>query len=248
MSISYRSPESDHRRLLTLRQVSTIAAADAAAGREYIRPTVVADIDAMLAQLEKAVEALNDALAARKTAVAAKDSAIQFLEWAVRDGWESMKRRARRQELGTAVLAFYGLPESGDVPAGTAQRDWLQYALGVLDGDPEAAAAGYAPLKDPDVAEIQALYATAQTAYDAVPLTDREYDLKQEAVAVLRQPVDDLLARAVRDIRYNAADAGATKESERRIMRSYGFTFRNDDSAPEEVVDETLADPIEGEG
>lgn len=242
MSISYEAPRNDARRLQTLNQVITVAAQDAAAGRVYIRADVLAEAQRLQPLMTAALDGLSGALAGRMQKVNAKDEAFRYLEWGVRDAWESIKRRARRQNLGTAVLAYYGLPASGEVPGGTSQPDLLQYSQEVLDGDGEAVAAGFAPLKDPDALELQALRDAAQAAYDALPMADRGYDLAQTAVSDLRAPLDETLADVVRDMRYNLSIAKMDKEDERRVMRSYGFIFTTEAATPEETVNETLAD------
>ena len=172
--------------------------------------------------------------------MAEKDAAIQLMEWHVRDAWAGLKRRVRRQGLKTAVLVYYGLPESGELPNSARQQDWLSYAQEAIAGDDEAAAAGFERLREPNQAEIEAAYTAANTLYLAVPAADLAYDMAQKAVADLRPQVDEVLADVVRDMRYNLAIAKMDKESERRIMRGYGFDFITRTSTPEEAVDEML--------
>ncbi|MCP4427219.1 MAG: hypothetical protein GY803_22250, partial [Chloroflexi bacterium] len=215
---------------------------DTLEGRAYIRPEVIAAATTLQGELQTALDALSDKLAARMRAVAAKDKAIQQLEWHLRDAWEILKRRIRRQELEPAVIVYYGLSESGEVPGTTSQQVWLGYAQDVLSGDDEAFAAGFERLREPNQAEIQAAYDAANAAYNAVPMADRAHDLAQEAVSDLRPKADKTLADVVRDMRYHLSVSGLNKESERRMMRSYGFMFTSDTATPEETVDETLAD------
>ncbi|MCB8922549.1 MAG: hypothetical protein H6662_13265 [Ardenticatenaceae bacterium] len=243
MSISYEAPRSDARRLQTLAQVITIAAQDALEGRAYIRPDVLAAATTLQEQMEKALDALSDKLAARMQAVSAKDQAIQQLEWHIRDAWESTRRRIRRQGLAASLIVYYGLNESGESPTGVSQSAWLSYGQDVLAGDNEAFTAGFERLREPNQAEIQTAYDAAQKAYNGVPMADRAYDLAQAAVATLRPQADETLADVVRDMRYNLSVAHLDKESERRVMRSYGFTFSSDTATPEETVTETLEEP-----
>ena len=243
MATSYRAPQGDARRLETLTQLITVAEQDTLAGRVYVSAEVLNAATAIHTQFEAANGVLSDKLSARMQLVADKDAAIAQLERYVRDAWAGIKRRVVRLGLKTAVLVYYGLPESGELPQGVTQRNWLTHAATIIEGDDEAAAAGFERLREPTQAEIQAVYATARAAFDAVPMADREYDIAQEAIATLRPKVDEALADVVRDIRYHAGRAKMEKESERRIMRSYGFSYVSRNPTAEETVDETLETP-----
>ena len=251
MSTKYDAPENDLRRLQTLERILSVHAQDEAAGKPLVRTAVISEAAALQPQFKAAYDNLNNTLSARARAVLAKDEAFMSLEWGVRDAWESIKRRVRRQKLGVDVLIFYGLPESGDVPKSMPYAEWLPRCAVVMEGDADAVAAGYAPLGDPTVAELQTLYAAGKAAYDALPMADRAYDEAQTAVAALRDQVDAVLAKVVKDMRYNLSVINEMdKESERRVMRGYGFTYINVNSTAEEAVTETLADPpaADGEG
>jgi hypothetical protein len=239
----YQAPRGDERRLETLNQLISVAGQDKAAGRVYVDDDIIASATAVQVDFDAKMNALSDKLAARMQRVADKDEAILQLERFVRDGWAGLKRRVVRQGLKTAVLVYYGLPENGEVPKGLPQRRWLTNGKTVLDGDDEAAAAGFERLREPNQAEIQAAYDSAKAAFEAVPMADRNYDIAQESVAALRGTVDELLADAVRDIRYRTGRAKMDKESERRVMRSYGFTYISRNPTPEEAVEETLDEP-----
>lgn len=243
MAINYNEPTSDLRRMQTLERILSVHAQDAAAGKEFVRTAVIAEATAIQPQFEAALDSLSNTLAGRSKAVLDKDEAFKLLEWGVRDAWEGMKRRVRRQGLGANVLHYYGLPESGEVPKGMPYAEWLPHCKTVMDGDAEAVADGYAPLGDPTLAELQTLYAAAKAAYDAIPMADRAYDDAQAAVAALRTQVDVVLAKVVRDMRYNlGVVAELDKESERRIIRGYGFNYVTVGNTAEEAVEETLAD------
>ncbi len=247
-STVYQAPRGDERRLETLTQLITVAEQDTLAGRVYVSADLLVTATAVRTEFEAASGQLSDKLSARMQVVVDKDKAITRLERFVRDGWAGMKRRIVRQELKTAVLVYYGLPESGELPTGVTQRNWLTKASTLIEGDDEAAAAGFERLREPTQAEIQAVYTIARAAFDAVPMADREYDIAQEAVAALRPKVDEALADVVRDIRYHAGRAKMEKESERRIMRSYGFSYITRNPTAEETVDETLETPLVVDG
>ena len=222
----------------------SVHAQDALAGKEFVRTAVIAETTTIAPQFKNALDELNNTLAARSKAVLTKDEAFKLLEWGVRDAWESIKRRERRQSLGASVFHFYGLPESGEVPKSMPYAEWLSRCAVVMEGDADAVAAGYAPLGDPTVAELQTLYAAAKVTYDALPMTDRAYDDAQSAVAALRGQVDAILAKVVKDMRYNlGVVAEMDKESERRVMRGYGFSYISVGNTAAEAVEETLADP-----
>ena len=93
--------------------------------------------------------------------------------------------------------------------------------------------AGYEPMTNPDVAEIQALLDAAQKQADDVPPADRHLDEQQEALAKLRPMVDEAISEVMAALRYVLRKL--PPPSQRRIMRSYGATFTY---RPDEPVDE----------
>lgn len=246
MAVEFQSPQGDERRLETVEQVISVAEQDGLAGRVYVSAEVLATITAVRDQFAPKMNLVSEKLATRMQRVAQKDETIALLERFSRDAWEGIKRRVVRQGLPPAILSHYGLPESGEVPGALPQRNWLTKSKTIIEGDDEAFAAGFERLREPNQAEIQAAYDAANVAFKAVPMADREYDIAQEDVATLRGQVDEALAEVVRDIRYHAGRAKKDKESERRVMRSYGFTYITRNPTVEETVEETL-DGDEGE-
>ena len=111
------------------------------------------------------------------------------------------------------MLVYYGLSEGGDLPNSGSQQDWLGRAAEIISGDNEAAAAGFERLREPTQAEIQVAYTAVNTLYMSVPAADLAYDL---------------------------ASAKMDNESERRIMRGYGFTFVTRNNSAEDTVEESL--------
>lgn len=63
------------------------------------------------------------------------------------------------------------------------------------------------------------------------------------AVAALRGQVDAILAKVVKDMRYNlGVIAELDKESERRVMRGYGFSYISVGGTAAETLDDPPAD------
>ncbi len=240
MAIQLQTPRGDERRLETLDQLISVAEQDALAGRVYVSAEVLATATAVRDQFAAKMNLLSETLATRMQRVAEKDEAIALLERFSRDAWEGLKRRRVRQGLPPAVLTYYGLSESGEVPGALPQRSWLTKSQTIIEGDDEAFAAGYERLREPNQAEIQTVRDAADAAFKAVPMADRTHDIAQEDVAALREQVDDILAEVVRDIRYHAGREKKDKESERRVMRSFGFTYITRNPTAEETVVETL--------
>ena len=241
MSTIYKAPESDTRRLRTLKQTIAVAAQDALDGYTYVHPDVIVAATAVYAEFDTKIAVVSEKLSARIQLIEQKDAAIQLLEWNVRDAWEVTKRRVRRRGESDGVLVYYGLATDGIVPGSAPQQTWLDYGKTIINGDDEAAAAGFERLLCPNVAEVQAAFTAAESLFETVPSADRAYDMAQDAVGDLRPQVDEVLADVVRDMRYNISRAKMDKESERRIMRGYGFEFITRTSTPEEAVDEVLA-------
>lgn len=241
MSTIYEAPRNDSRRARTLKQTIAVATQDALDGYTYVQPDVITAATAIYADFDAKMDLVSEKLSARIQLIEQKDAAIQLLEWNVRDAWEVLKRRKRRRGESDGVLTYYGLATDGIVPGSAPQQGWLDYGKVIINGDDEAAAGGFERLLCPNQAEIQTAYTAAETLFEKVPSADRAYDMAQKAVADLRSQVDDILADVVRDIRYNISRAKMDKESERRVMRGYGFEFVTRTSTPEEAVDEVLA-------
>lgn len=92
-------------------------------------------------------------------------------------------------------------------------------------------------MENPSAAELKAVVDEAQTEAQDVTVADREFDQAQEALGKLRPQADELINEIMAELRFRLRKRDAA--SQRRIMRTYGATYRYLKGEPveEEVVE-----------
>lgn len=189
-------------------------------GDNYVSPETVQKIITFLTVwLEKLLQ-LNKYLSEREKEIREKNDALDFLDMIMRDVWEVVKRRVRRQKLPAEVLTYYGLPLSGIVPKIGKEKDLLATAANMIKGDEEAIAAGYEAMINPSAAELQVALDAAKKELSEVAPADRNYDKAEEAVADLRPEADSLIEDVIDELKLKLRKRDAA--SQRRIISSYG--------------------------
>lgn len=208
-------------------------------GDNYVSPETVQKVKTFLvAWLERLLQ-LNAFLSTREKEIREKNEAMDFLDMIMRDIWEVVKRRVRRQKLPAEVLTYYGLPLSGIVPNVGKEQDLLATAANMIKGDEKAVAAGYEAMINPSVAELKVALEAAKKELSEVAPADRNYDKAEEAVANLRPEADELIADVVDELKFNLRKRDAA--SQRRIISSYGIQIKY--ATGEEPADDD--EPIE---
>jgi hypothetical protein len=219
----YDAPRSDADRLLFLKTALDMGRKDEDAGLNYVSKETLDSAEAFIVRFEPAYLNLNAMLAQRIKETSEKTSALTELQTWVRDFWEVGKRRVYRLKLPTAVLAYYGLAQDGNVPKSAGEASWLDFAAQIVQGDADAVAAGYPAMINPSADEVADWLATAQAEAGQVGGTDRRYDQAQEDIAALRPEADTLIQDIVEQLRFSLRKKD--EPSQRRIMRSYGARF-----------------------
>jgi hypothetical protein len=204
-------------------------------GENYVSASTVQAITTFLISwLEKLLQ-VSQFLSAREKEIREKNVAMGFLDLVMRDVWEVQKRRVKRLRLPAEVLTFYQLPLSGLVPNIGKDKDLLAMAANIIKGDAEAVLAGYDPILNPSIAEVQTALDAAEKELAEVAPADRNYDKAEEEVANLRPEADSLIADVVDELRFNLRKRDGA--SQRRIIQSYGVEI-NYTSGTEPVDDD----------
>lgn len=189
-------------------------------GDNYVSPETIQKIISFLTVFAEALLQLNKFLSFREKEIREKNEAMGFLDLIMRDMWEVVKRRVRRQKLPAEVLTYYELPLSGIVPNIGKDKDLLATASKMIKGDKEAIVAGYEAMVNPSAAEVQEALDAAKKELSEVAPADRLYDKTEEAVAYLRPQADELIADVIDELKFKLRKRDAA--SQRRIISSYG--------------------------
>jgi hypothetical protein len=235
---TYQPPRSDADRLAVLKKIPSTDKTDRDAGHPYLDAAFIAEVAAFRDTFRPAYEALAKTLAERMKEVAEREAARARLDTHVRDFWEVLKRRAYRKGQPAAVLAFYGLPAEGTVPDITSFDSLIDCAEKIVAGEGDAVAAGLEAMANPSAAEVAAVLDEARLQAADVPKADRTYDLAQAEIAALRPKADELIDDGISALRYVLRRLDGP--GQRRIQRSYGYTFAY---LPGEPVDPEPATP-----
>lgn len=217
-------PLSDQARLVFIDRAIDTAKKDKANNHHYLTDETLASAEAVIPGFRTAQNVVTTKLSERSLELDQKNTALNRLETHIRDAWEIIKRRVHRLNEPAQVLTYYQLPLSGSVPKPSNNEAWLDIAQKVIAGDAEAVAKGYASLVCPTVAEIQAALDEATKESGDVAIADRDYDQAQETVEQLRPQVDEVIGQIIADLRYFLRKKD--EASMRRIMKTYGVTFR----------------------
>ncbi len=153
-----------------------------------------------------------------------KREVIADLNTTVRDFFEVLRRRKIRMKLPDEIFTLYGLSLNGRNPKLTQQSDLIATSYSIVIGDANAVAAGYAPMLNPSAKEVAALMEKAQTELGAVGSADHQYNKLQKRLQVLRKPANELIREISAQLRF--ALRNNSRSNQRRIMRQYGFEYR----------------------
>jgi hypothetical protein len=219
----YKKPLNDLSRLSALVRIAQKGASDAHENITLLRPETLAQMTALAAQFAAAMDSANEAKSAQGAGVAAAATTIESVSCYIRDIWSAVKRRTVREKLPTAVQIYYGLPLNGKTPKLANQAAWLNQAERLIQGEAAAVAAGYLPLADPTIAQLQNKLNAARTAVNQREIAKANYDNRSAALSRLRQQADRLIATAMHQLRVSLREETAAHR--REVMRRYGARF-----------------------
>jgi len=228
----FSEPTNDEARLGFLKRAIVTAANDKAAGKSHLTEQTENDVTEFIPLFEGAINRINDSLSKRTVEVQEGSAALEHMKTVIRDFWEVIRRRVNRLEQPAGVLTYYELPLSGLTPRPTTIEEWFVLADKIIDGDAKAVAAGYPAMQNPDVEELKEAKENALEERKDISVVDRVYDDAQAEVEGLRPRAIELIDDVMADLRHSLRKLD--EPSQRRIMRSYGATFKYYNGEPED--------------
>ncbi len=233
-------PSSDMARLEFVKRAAATAGNDFDAGYYYLARETFDNLTEFIPVFENALKRTNALLSKRSKETRESSQAFDKMETGVRDMWEVLRRRVNRNDEPAHVLTYYELPLDGITPKPTTKDEWYAIAGSMIDGDAKAVEAGYPAMQNPSAQQLKELLDKARSEKNDISDADREYDKAQEDVEQLRAKADELISDVIDDLRYLLRKKD--NPSQRRIMRSYGVTFKYlkgepEDEMPEEEVE-----------
>lgn len=217
-------------------------AASTTNGNEAYQSMIPQDIldkgKVLLPEFDQKLSVVSSLLSQRSKEVSEKQESLGGLCMWLRDFWEVLRRRTVRLDHPAQVLTHYQLPLNGITPVLTREKDMLEIAQRVVDGETTAVAAGYPPMVNPSAAELKQVLDKAWKEVKDVPQADEAYDQGQEEIAEMRRKMDEI----IKDI-YDYMNFNLRKKDEgsrRRILQNYGFNFRFLKGEPTEESKNTI--------
>jgi hypothetical protein len=228
----FQEPTNDEARLGFHKRALVTAASDKEAGKSYLSEETINNLTEFIPVFEAAIKKINDSLSKRTVEVHEGSEALEHMKTVIRDFWEVIRRRVNRMEQPAGVLTYYELPLSGITPRLTNIEQWFVMADKIIDGDARAVDAGYPAMENPDAEELKEARDKALAERRDIPIADRVYDDAQAEVEGLRPRAIELIEDVMADLRHSLRKLD--EPSQRRIMRSYGATFKYNNGEPED--------------
>ena len=225
-------PTSDQDRLVLLQKIGATAAQDQSKGLNYLSEETLQKVNTQLPVFQTTYSALAAKFSHRSQEAAERDVVLSQLELYVRDAWDGVKRRVRRNKEPAQVLALYKLPLSGEIPKYNSREAWIETAKSIILGDAEAVSQGYPAMASPSSSELQTLVDNALLESNEAVAADREYDTAQAAMEPLRTSAGELIKDVYAELQYHLRKLDAP--SQRRIIKTYGFRYYYQPGEPAE--------------
>lgn len=222
-STELRYPVADGQRLYLLKECLSAEEIRRRKYTGYLPTALVAEVAAFVTEYEPMQDTVRELRGARAGAVDRKKTAVTNLIYYVRDFWEVLERRIRREQQPEALFIFYDQTRSGDNATGNRVADWLDYAADIARGEANVVAQGFSPMTNPSAAAVAVRSEIAKTAVSDVLSTAADLDDAQHIVDAAR-PQADKLIRIV-NANLNLSLYGRKKDDMRGIKRRYGFSF-----------------------
>lgn len=186
--------------------------------------------------------------AAKKSAlsvlVAEKEKTRKSLKLYVLHFIKGLNMSIRREEQPPSVRAFYSLPvEHEQAPKMQEEFDVIQWAKACVTGDALRLGAGYPPMSNPSIADVQSRL-TTMTGY-FTQIRQAKNDLKQarKAVQKLNTEADRLIRKIWREVEVYHSEQ--PRPSMRRHARRWGVVYAR--KGGEKQVTGMVADKETGE-
>lgn len=230
-----RKPLSALARLVFLKHVLETSEKEAPRNQVYVSETTLEHIRQFLPGFENGLGDVSHYASLSQKEIREKNVAMDELQVYVRDLWEGLKRRVYREKLPLEVFALYQLPKNGNKPEPGTNRQWLEVADLVVQGDVRAVQLGYEPMTNPSAQQVAEKLEQARKEMQDVSDADLQLDRAQEAVSDLMPEAKRLIDRVIAELEFNLYDKD--EAGKRRIMRNYGVQF---EAAKNEVLEEDI--------
>lgn len=242
MSYKIELPTSDQSRLAHLQLSAAQGARDNAQGQAYLSPALVTELETFIPRYETAFNNIASFKGAQSNQVETANDAVNELIHYIRDMWAVVRRRVRRSQASPAILRYYQLPMHGQAPQPTSREEWLNLAAAIIEGDADAATAGYPPAANPSATELQTVLDAAETALADLAAAKQALHNARLELAGLRREADQLIRTVTSELRHTLREMTAAQR--RAMMRRYGVRFQaiggTDQPEEEETADEVM--------
>jgi hypothetical protein len=217
-------PNTDAQRLQAMGAALSKAHVTAPAELAFSAETLVT-LTASLPQFAQEIQQRGAALSTQAAATAAANPARKALNMYIRHFIGVFNMGVDRGLYPATDRAQYQLPVVyNQLPKLGTDYDKILWAHNIVDGDAARVLAGGAPMENPTAAEVDAKLNDLDAAIAAQSPAKDAYDKEQEDVAVLRQPIDDLIADIWDEVLFEFRKDDAP--SMRRKAREYGVAYR----------------------
>lgn len=237
-------PGTDVGRISLLRNIIAAYEKEKQGGHEVLFPDFVTKMKELLTEYEQKSNQVSVRIGEKSAEVSEKNEALSQLIQVVRDFWEVLRRRTSRLNYPPEILRNYLLPIEGVLPNPGTQKEWLEYARAIVEGEKKTVEAGYPPMQNPSAEEVRQAAEKFEKEFQDVIEMDKQLDALQEDVKVLRTRADAFIRMALDQIQIAYADKDGSDL--RRIIRRFGYVIKMTDSEealPEENVQEQPAKP-----
>lgn len=204
--------------------ITRILLEDQAVGLQYLDAAWTAHANTFSPAFQTKVRGLSTAQHRRAKETEERKAKITELQAYVRDFLIVLKRMIIREKLPRHLFTFYGLPESGQIPNPLTTNEVLSWAEKIVKGHADAVAAGYPAMCNPTAAQVSALLAQAKTEGAEISATERDLDMALDEVEALRAEGYALAKDAEQQLNFHLRKLAPSDR--RRIMRRYGFHYR----------------------
>lgn len=234
-------PGGDGARVSMLQAVVTADARDREGGQALLPPELITEITELLPAFGAANQAVSRAKAGQRAAVLAANTAQDALRRQIRGVWTAVQNRVAWQQASPVLYSYYGLSSSGvrpDIRGGRPRL--LTVAQELVDGDAEAAAAGFGSMLA-DSGFAPALE-TARQRFADVAARKAALQTAQRERKSLRAHANRLCADVPAQLR--TALRRLAPSDQQNVMRGYGVRFRQEPGQPPQTTESQVVQPV----
>ena len=218
MSIERRLPNSH-----ITRENALIKAAKRQAGitpgNEVLSNGTAARLASMAPTYTATMGEVNKAQAALSANTPAKDAAVQRARMFNSHFIQVFNLGVARGSYLAGHRAYYGLDvDSAALPPMETETDVLNWGARLIKGEADRTAAGFAPMANPDIAEVQATHNAASAPASGQDVLKEQLDRNQERLNLLASDADSLIKRIWDEVEtFFGEEAPASKRANARL-------------------------------